>query len=187
MIGIPQLWEFVKNPEYSEDENRDFGYRLRLFRRLLLYALLISVAFSILVGLLEQAGFIALGEHAIEALFKNHSLPTIALLAVVVAPVVEELLFRAPLVLFKNSRFFKPLFYLFTLVFGFYHITNFEITNTILLFSPLLVAPQISIGFFLGYIRIRFGLLWAIALHASYNLLLLTPVLLAKSLNLPLE
>ncbi len=187
MIRLQEIWEFVKHPVYIEDENLDFKYRSSIFGRLLVYALLISIAFSIVAGLIEELGFIAVGEHAIEELFRNHSLIIIAFLAVLMAPIVEELLFRAPLVLFKKSSFFAVFLYLFTFVFGFYHITNYEISTSVLLFSPLLVAPQISIGFFLGFLRIRFGLIWAIAFHACYNFILLMPVLIAKALNLPLE
>lgn len=186
MIRLQQIWEFVKSPIYVEDENLDFKYRLGVFSRLLVYALLISITFSIVIGFLEESGLLVVGEHAIEELFQKYSLPVIALLAIVVAPVVEELIFRAPLVLFKKSRFFNLILYLFTLVFGFYHITNFELTTTVLLFSPLLVAPQISVGFFLGFIRVRLGLFWAIALHASYNMTLFLPLLILKIFNLPL-
>jgi hypothetical protein len=55
------------------------------------------------------------------------------------------------------------------------------------LLSPLLVAPQLTVGVFLGFIRVRFGLNWAIALHAFYNLILVGPAILLKALNPPLE
>ncbi len=187
MIRLHKIWEFVKHPIYLEDKNLDFKYRLDVFGRLLVYALLLSITFSFLIGLLEELGLLVVGEHAIEELFEKYPLPVIVLLAVAIAPILEELIFRAPLVLFKKSRFFNLIFYLFTLVFGFYHITNFEITTTVLLFLPLLVAPQIGVGFFLGFIRVRFGLLWAIALHAAYNMILFLPVLILKLFNLPLE
>ena len=67
------------------------------------------------------------------------------------------------------------------------HISNFEMTKQVLLFSPLLVAPQISVGFLLGYIRVRFGLIWSMALHACYNMVLIVPVLIMQLLDIPIE
>lgn len=183
MINLEQLWEFVKNPVYKEDEDNDFKYRLTVFRILLFYALGIGIGFGILNGILQASGIVAIGEHAINELLEKYSFVLIVFFAIVIAPIIEELIFRAPLVLFKSSPFFKAIFYLFTLVFGFYHITNFEITSSVLLFSPILVAPQISAGLFLGFIRVRFGLLWSIALHACYNLVLLLPVIIGKILK----
>jgi hypothetical protein len=110
----------------------------------------------------------------------------VLLAGIILAPVLEELIFRGPLIFFRNSRFFPYIFYGITLLFGFYHITNFELSRQVLLLSPLLVAPQLCVGVFLGYIRVRFGLLWAMLLHALYNFALLGPVLLLKYLNIPL-
>lgn len=67
------------------------------------------------------------------------------------------------------------------------HISNFEMSTQVLLFSPLLVAPQISVGFLLGYIRVKFGLLWSMALHAIYNMVLVVPVLIMQLLDISIE
>ena len=55
------------------------------------------------------------------------------------------------------------------LLFGFVHITNFDFTTSVLLLSPILVLPQLLVGGYFGYIRVRFGLQWSILLHGSYN------------------
>ncbi|MEX0288683.1 MAG: CPBP family intramembrane glutamic endopeptidase [Flavobacteriaceae bacterium] len=181
---LKTLLEFIKHPTYEIDENRDLKYRVSVFLKLLGISLALSIVLATLIGSLQSFFGLDFGEHAIEALFENYSVLIIAVAAVILAPLLEELIFRAPLAIFKNSRYFNLFFYIFTLAFGFYHLLNFEITNTVLLFSPLLVAPQISVGALLGFIRVRFGLLWAMALHACYNLVLVGPVLLLKLLDL---
>lgn len=69
------------------------------------------------------------------------------------------------------------MFYLIALIFGYVHLFNFTINSTTMLLSPILVAPQLSAGLFFGFIRVRFGLLWSIGLHACYNFILIGPVL----------
>ena len=184
---IQELFEFLKNPVYKQDKSSTLNEKIRLLFILLGLALFISLGLALLIGLVESAFNLDLGEHAINRLFEDYSPEFIFAMAVVFAPVLEELLFRGPMYLFRNSRYFNLVFYLLTLAFGFYHITNFEITSTILYLSPLLVAPQIIIGLMLGYIRVRIGLGWAILLHACYNLVLIGPLLLLKSLDIPLS
>jgi len=53
----------------------------------------------------------------------------------------------------------------------------------VILFSPLLVAPQFFIGLIFGFIRVRLGLLWSIFLHSLYNGLLVSLFLLASNGN----
>ena len=63
-------------------------------------------------------------------------------------------------------------------IFGYIHIFNYELITNVLLFSPILIGPQIFMGFYLGYIRIKFGLVYSICLHAMYNFILVTPFLI---------
>lgn len=184
---LKQIWEFFKNPIYQEDTNTDFKYRLTVFGRLLIYTLAISFVLGMVIGSLETLFKLDVGKHAIEDFLDNYSAWFLFGAAVILAPLIEELCFRGPLLFFKESPFFKHIFYLFTFVFGFYHITNFELTTTTLLLSPILVAPQISAGLFLGFIRVRFGLPWAIALHACYNLILVGPVIIMLIFDIQLE
>jgi len=184
---LKEVWRFVKHPVYQEDKNLNFKYRFKILLRLLGLALLISIAFGLLIGGLESLTDLDFGEHAMDLLVENYSTAFIFFAAVILAPLLEELFFRGPMLFFKKSPYFLYIFYFLSLAFGFYHITNFEITTTILLMSPLLVAPQLSVGVFLGFIRVRFGLVWAILLHACYNLILVGPIILLKIFNIPLE
>jgi hypothetical protein len=180
-------WEFIKDPKYLTDENKELKYRFTVVLKLTLYAIVFSVLFGLILGALESVFGLNFGKHAMDDFFENYSEITLFGIAVIAAPLIEETIFRGPLSFFKNSRFFPFAFYILNLVFGFYHITNFEITTQILLFSPLLVAPQIFVGFLLGFVRVKFGLIWSIAMHAIYNLIIVGPIILLQLLNIPLE
>ena len=177
---ISRLIEFFKSPNYKIDKDLNLNQKFTITLRLAFLAILISLSLGLIIGLLEQLTDIDLGRHALDELFEEYSPGFIFLVVVVLAPVLEELFFRGPMYFFRESRYFGFVFYLFTLAFAFYHITNFEISPLILYLSPLLVAPQLFIGLLLGYIRVRLGLQWAILLHSLYNLLIIGPIILLK-------
>lgn len=178
---IDELIAYFKNPVLEKDENKKFSYRLSQFLNLLLLSIATTFILTIITSIFESSGLLKQGKHALENVFKNGSIEKIFLLAVIFAPITEELVFRAPLTLFKNTKVFKITFYTIAILFGYIHLWNYEINLNIILFSPLLISPQIIIGLYLGFIRVRFGLLWSIALHASYNGFLLLLYLLATN------
>jgi len=165
---------FIKNPTLEKDPNPNFNYRLRKFGKILTISFISSFLLAIPIGVLTVTDMISIESHAMEDIMEKYSFSFVFFLTVAVAPILEEAIFRAPLTLFKKQRFFKIAIYTSTLLFGFIHITNYELTLRILLFSPFLVAPQVFLGFYLGYTRVRFGLLWAIALHACFNGILMS-------------
>lgn len=67
----------------------------------------------------------------------------------------------------KNK--FGVVFYTFTAIFALIHIGNYPLIWATLIAMPVLILPQFTIGIFLGYIRVRFGILWSIAFHAIHN------------------
>lgn len=164
-----EIIQFIKNPALEKDPNPNFNYRLRKFRHVLAISFISSFLLAMIIGILTVTNMVSIESHAMEDIMEKYSFSFVLFLTVAVAPILEEAIFRAPLTLFKKQRFFKIALYTSTLLFGFIHITNYELTSRILLFSPILVAPQIFLGFYLGYIRVRFGLLWAMALHACFN------------------
>lgn len=176
------LVNFLKNPIYEEDPNIDSRYRRKTFFQLLIWALISSFILGSIIAVLITMG-IDIGEHMMEKIEQSYSPALLFFMAVVLAPLIEELIFRGPMVYFKNSKYFKLVFWTFTLIFGFYHITNYERTTATLVLAPLLVLPQIVIGGILGFIRIRFGLSWAVGLHSAYNFILLAPTLMGMSLK----
>jgi len=180
------VWNYLKNPVYEEDENTDIHYRIGIVFKYVLYSLVISLLFLALSASLETLFNLEVGKHASED-FMNISPWLIIGSVVILAPVFEELIFRGPMSLFKESPFFKFSFYVLTIAFGYIHIFNFEMNVATILLSPLLVMPQINLGIFAGYIRVRFDLLWSILLHAMYNLFLTGPILVLQFLDIPLE
>jgi len=166
---VKEVFNYLKNPVMDEDENTDLTYRLSLFFKLLVISLITGFVISPIFGMLEILELINLENHAAEQMMKNMTKFQILAFGVILAPFFEELIFRAPITLFKNPKYFKIVFYVFAVLFGFVHITNFELTKNVLLLSPLLVLPQILLGSYLGFIRVKFGLHWSMFLHASYN------------------
>lgn len=80
---------------------------------------------------------------------------------------------------------FSFLYYFSVFSFGLVHILNYSLPLwKALLFAPLLVLPQILLGFILGYLRMRYHFGFAIALHAIHNGILIIPTLLFKDLIL---
>jgi membrane protease YdiL (CAAX protease family) len=120
-----------------------------------------------------------LGTHAGEKLMGGPMYKTILLLSVI-APLIEEGVFRWPLKLFYKKQYFKFVFWLSCLGFGLVHISNFELSPTVMWLTPLLILPQLVIGFFFAFIRVRLGVMWSIFLHAAYNFILSLPLLLLK-------
>ncbi len=164
-----ELIAYLKNPVLAQDENTDNNYRFKKFFHLLIISIITSAIIMPVFGLIESSGLVDMNQHAMEELMNQFPKAVIFFLAVVFAPLFEELIFRAPLTLFHNPKYFKPAFYIFAVLFGLVHITNFTMTTNVLLLAPILVLPQTILGGYLGFIRVRFGLAWSILLHATYN------------------
>lgn len=66
---------------------------------------------------------------------------------------------------------FKWVFYFSCLLFGFIHISNYDLnTLNLLIITPLLITPKVILGGFLGYIRMQYGILYSIVFHSLLNL-----------------
>jgi len=64
----------------------------------------------------------------------------------------------------------RIIFYSFAIFFGFMHLGNFCINHySILLLSPLFIFPYIFIGLNLGFIRLKYGIVFSVFLHGFYN------------------
>lgn len=177
-MEISALLHFLRDPRYRTDPDQGWGHRFRAVALLLPWALGVGLVLALLLGILETLGPWELGEHAITELLADYPASVIFLLATIVAPVIEELLFRGPLWFFRDSRFFKVAFWTLTLAFSLVHLGNFPGISQYWYLAPLLVSPQLALGIFLGFVRVRFGLLSAMLFHAAYNGILLGPALL---------
>lgn len=178
---LDELIAYVKNPTNQQDPNTRFLYRLKKVGSILSICFASTFILTILLSFLEGLGLLETGKHAIEDILNTKNDLLFFVLAVIVAPLVEETIFRAPLTLFKSPKNFRIAFYTSTFLFGYMHLFNYELTSNVLIFSPILVAPQLVIGWYLGFARIRFGLLWSIVLHGTYNGILVSLFLLAKN------
>ena len=58
-------------------------------------------------------------------------------------------------------------------VFGYLHLVNYKFSLNLLLFSPIVLAGYLSGGLILSFIRVRYGILYAIAFHIIHNVILL--------------
>lgn len=69
------------------------------------------------------------------------------------------------------SKHYKKYFYFMSIFFGALHILNFsEYTpNNLLFIAPLYVLPQFIMGLFLGYIRLKNGIIFSIIAHFLFN------------------
>ena len=168
------LIAYLKNPVLEKDSNVSLNYRFKIFFHLLLISLLSSLIVTPLFFFIEELNLVKMDTHKTEEMFKGMAILKILLLAAIITPIVEELIFRAPITAFKKPKSFKQSFYTFSIAFGIIHIFNFEITTNVLLLAPLLVLPQLLVGAYFGYIRVRLGLRWSMLLHGCYNGVLIT-------------
>lgn len=103
-------------------------------------------------------------------------------LIVLIIPLFEEFIFRYFL-RYKGqkteskhynkwNRHFPYRVYIFSIVFGILHITNYSNNNFLFyLLSPFLVISQLSGGFVLSFIRVRLNFFYGFLFHAFWNLL----------------
>lgn len=92
---------------------------------------------------------------------------------ILILPYIPGLFIQIETIVNKNARkFFPAIFYIISLIFGFLHITNFDhLTKTQYFISPAIVFYQILLGFYLGFLRVRFkwGIIYSIVTHAVFN------------------
>jgi hypothetical protein len=83
--------------------------------------------------------------------------------------------FMVTVSLTRKYRFWRSIFplhfHLTAVCFALVHLANFEKGVNLLPFGILYTLPQLSTGLVLGYTRMNYGLKYAMAVHALYNLL----------------
>lgn len=184
---LKRVWRFIKSPDGIQWRHASLDLKLKVLLHLLVLGLVLGMSMSLIIGWLTEILKIDLGPHASQHFFEKSSALTLLFFAVIMAPVLEELVFRGPLSWFREKTYFKYTYYASIILFGYVHLLNFDLFKEILILSPILVGPQLILGSFLGYVRVKMGLGWAIILHASHNAVLLVPILMMKLANLPLE
>lgn len=228
---LGSLLRFLARPDWSPPLSNQSLHQIGI-ALLRLYALQLSLIL-LLSALLNpiQSYFLSSEGHALSELAEA-PIGQFILFSVVMAPVVEELIFRLPLRLsvfnlslscgllglillgpgswvgtlllgalvglggvrilgrsrgwdwsstsWLDSHGFTGIFYGSALVFGIVHLSNYLGLEGPWFLAPLLVVPQCVIGVFLGFIRLRYGFVWAIVSHSFHNLILTLPLMVTQ-------
>ncbi len=198
-----ELINYFKSPYEIEKWDEDFGTKLSFWLKILAIDFIISAIITIIMSIIEGLGIFSMENHAVLEMMESLSPVVFIILAVFMIPFIEELVFRLPLrnrfnplfrliTLFSRifgkqvhqdmkeafesiyAKYFKIIFYSSALIFALLHITNYDMSFTLLLFMPLLILPQLLFGMFGGYIRLKLGFFWGACLHFAHNLIFLS-------------
>ena len=192
------LISFLKNPVDEAGPELSAAKKFKTLISLLIIEIPLMAILILLISGLETLGLVDADNHKILDMIKSYPVLLLLLLTVVIGPLIEELIFRLYL-RYKNNyalhflisivsitgvrneqkaetflisfwkKRYKYIFYFSAVIFGLIHISNFEFSYTILLLSPILVAPQIILGIIIGYIRVRNGFVSGLLLHSLHN------------------
>lgn len=165
------LWKFVKNPR-DKQLQCNFREKWKIIFILLGFELLILLFLVIPLDYILDF-FI----HKRSKLnYKYDTLLFHLTLAIIFAPILEELLFRSWLkkrnFISQNiwDKIFPYLVYGSSIVFGLIHLSNYENNDWAFYFlSPLVIMSQMTGGFILAFLRTRFSLRWSMIYHALWN------------------
>ncbi len=226
--------EFFRKPTIKLELNYSFNSKLKESFNSIFYIILLLISYAIFIKIIDYLIFINTNFSIYDKIisnqnkyFKNNSFYAIIFI-LMIAPFIEEIIFRLPLKVSKlnislsmsfmcflfiggnnladlnftfeslllkfistilvvflinkidensllklnNEKLYAKYFYIVSIIFGLLHIRNFyqEIPINLILFTPLYVIPQIILSLFLGYIRLKNGIIWAILLHSIFNL-----------------
>lgn len=205
-----ELMDFLRNPKDEAAPGLTIAQKFKILFSLLLLEIPLMGAFSLIISGLEELKLINLEGHKMVELFKSLPIAVLLISTVIIIPFFEELIFRLYL-RYKNNyllhfiislvslsgvknkkkaetmltslwqKKYKYLFYFSALLFGIVHITNYKLSYTILLLSPILIAPQILLGLFIGFLRVRYGFVWGYLLHALHNAVFISIGILSMS------
>jgi len=204
---INKVVRFLRYPSLTETFQQ---MSLSLFFRFLLLKFAIAIPFLFIIVLVGADEF----EHAL-SLEEDENLLVFGIFGVVLAPLIEESIFRLHLDLkrsnviwslvlsfltFRNNwvpfalTFLYLVFLLFAVLrkktpklkwvifssavlFGLAHMANYPDFDYGRYFYliPFLVGSQVCGGLVLSYIRLNFGMKWAIFNHVSFNAILFLP------------
>lgn len=232
--AIRDFMAFLRKPKFHDEISKPLSFFMitQLFFLVFFFEIILFIPISSALGLDNIP-------HAMEDILNNQSILMVIALAVIIAPIAEEYIFRyhlryasfiyfflivlvlvliglvfnflspgnlqwfssktimnrlssnffaGPLILFSiialfltlhqldnkvaNDRvrmIFPFVFYLSAMVFALVHISNFELDPGRWFIAPLLVVPQFILALYLGYVRMKNGILYSIYVHALNN------------------
>jgi membrane protease YdiL (CAAX protease family) len=179
---IKDLLNWIKNPN-DIPLNINLQAKFKLLVGILLIDILIAIAILGLVYFIHY-NVIQLKQQLIDW---NPSL--LIFLAIIIAPLIEEILFRLPLKYERNylvrlfdfllggwikqrwHKWFKYFVWLLALAFGLIHLSNYENREPLFFWlAPIIVGSQLIGGLTLSYSRIKLGFKWSVIHHGMFNL-----------------
>lgn len=150
---------FLKSPAQRPDETASPISRGSRFW--MAYVTKLCIAIVISLPLIYLADKLLLRLHLKDGFAGLDNLFVAIILMVIIAPVLEDMLFRYPL-RFIKPRFLKLAVYISSVLFGLLHMTNYENNQWLFyVLTPIIVSSQSLGGFVLAYLRLREGLLWS--------------------------
>ena len=145
------------------------------------------VFYMIAMSLLSKVLGLEDMDHAMMNLIDEMPMLMLFGVAVIAAPLIEEAIFRFPIKFFKGKSF--PIaFWLFAIIFGFVHISNFgALESSDYWKMPLLVMPQLVLGFYLGFVRMQFSWPYAVGIHMLNNCIPMIMLMVATTFDIPIQ
>lgn len=183
---LKELWNWIKDPDQIEFQVTTLE-KFSLLFRVLLIELLVAIPFILFT--------IAINEYILnlEMILDDSGIGFLLSAVVILAPVLEEFIFRFPLKYKRNylarmidymtnnwlrnrwTNFFKYFVYFLAIGFGLVHISNYENQETLFyILTPVIIGTQLIGGLTLSFTRVKLGFLWGILQHGLYNLSLIT-------------
>lgn len=190
------FWDFVSFLKYPKDVQTKESFKRKL-----------QTIFILLVGKMCVFCFVLmplnnLVEHFVSTDSKldlhKKSITSAIFIAVVLAPVLEEIAFR--LILRRNfpikyifsqklwDKIFPFLVYASSVIFGFGHLTNY--TNDGLwfyVFSPIIISYQLIGGLVIVFIRVKYNLFYGMLYHSLWNTLAILPLIFVNNFSSPYQ
>jgi len=200
------IFDFIRNPKDQKAPIQTFSEKAKKLLWIIVLDIPVMGVLLLMLWGLKSSGIYTDENHKILTLLQSFSFGAIIFMLLILAPVLEELIFRlylrykynfiARLFIFgfiitgrtnkskiedAFKRFwfkqYRYIFYFSAIFFGFVHIFNYDYSIKMFLLIPLLTAPQIVMGVFLGYMRVRFGIFQSIILHTLHNAIFVVPAL----------
>lgn len=192
---IQDINQFIVRPNDTKlDIN--FYQKTSIFLSAFLYKILVASVFIALLFIIDEY-FYEL-DNSISS--KKLTFFNAFISMVIAAPLIEEFLFRFPLKYKRNyifigiekvfrinlypfwQKYFRIIYYLFAVGFGYLHLTNYKNVGIILiLLSPLIIGTQIWGGLVYGYLRLKLGFLWSVLGHALNNFIVIIILILTHN------
>ncbi|MBD8050109.1 CPBP family intramembrane glutamic endopeptidase [Limnohabitans radicicola] len=165
---LKSFWVFLISPiEFKQQLQQSTKSRFKRSLLMAMLALPMGWALWKFVTWLPELGFYLPLKDNDPTLHRGAAV--ILLSSLVVAPILEEWVFRWPLLPLARLRYFRAIFYVIALMFGMIHMANYEADRAHWLFSLLIVSPQLVAGLCFAYVRLTCGIWWAVGSHALYN------------------